>query len=373
MVEGAGADGSRSRVGAIGILGGGQLGRMLCVAASRLGLGTVVLAPEPDAVAGQVASSLIRARYDDTEALVRLAQAADAVTYEFENVPASALDVITAEGCPVRPSGRALAVAQDRKREKDFVTGLGLATAPYAAVSSTVEIGTALDVVGLPAIIKTRRFGYDGKGQRLVHSRDEAVAAWEAMGSVPCLAEGLVRFVCELSVIGARGIDGTVRCYEPGRNVHREGILRTTVVPSDTAPAVREAARALGTRILDALDYVGVLGIELFLTEGGELLVNELAPRVHNSGHWTQDGCVIDQFEQHVRAVAGWPLGDGRRHSDVVMTNLIGDEIETAGTLAAEPDVALHLYAKAEVRAGRKMGHANRVVGPARDDAPGSS
>ena len=360
------AAGGTGAVHTVGMLGGGQLGRMLSVAASRLGLATHVYAPEADPVAGAVAAAVTTAAWDDEAALVDFAASVDVVTYEFENIPVEAVDLVSTLR-PVRPGRQALVTSQDRLVEKDFLAGVGLATAPYANVESEADLAAAVDAIGLPAILKTRRFGYDGKGQILLHRADDVAGAWEGLGRVPCVLEGFVEFEREISVIAARSESGQVVCFDPGENVHRDGILRTTTIPASAAPEVTAAACDAARTVTGALGYVGVIGIEFFVAAGGRLIANEMAPRVHNSGHWTQNGCVIDQFEQHIRAVAGWPLGDGRRHSDVVMTNLIGADVDRAADLATDPAVGLHLYGKAEVRDGRKMGHYNRINGPARD------
>lgn len=341
----------------IGILGGGQLGRMLAVAAARLGLHAHIYDPDPAAPAAEVAARTTCAPWDDTGALTAFAQSVDVVSYEWENVPATALDVVEALR-EVRPNRRALATSQDRIAEKTFLNGIGLATAPWAPVVD--DIADAVARVGTPSILKTNRMGYDGKGQVRVTTPTEAAPLWASLGGQPCILEGLVDFTCEISVIAARGTGGMVAAYDPGQNVHRAGILHTTTVPAPIPARLAADAVLIAGRILNALDYVGVLGVELFVTPQG-LLVNEIAPRVHNSGHWTQNGCAVDQFEQHVRAVAGWPLGDGSRHSDVTMENLIGDDIARIGALAREAGTALHLYGKAEARPGRKMGHVNRV------------
>lgn len=345
----------------IGILGGGQLGRMLAAAASRLGFRTHIFAPEADAPAAQTANDHTCAGYDDLAALGRFAAGCDVVTYEFENIPLHTVDALGA--VPLRPGRRALEVSQDRMTEKDFLTGLGLNTAAYADVDMDGNGADAAEATGLPAILKTRRLGYDGKGQARVTDVEELARAVEALEGTQAILEGFVEFEREISVIGARGLDGRVACYDPGENVHREGILRTTTVPAAVPARLRADAVLLTGQILNALDYVGVLGVELFVTRQG-LVVNEIAPRVHNSGHWTQNGCVIDQFEQHIRAIAGWPIGDGARHSDVVMENLIGDDMDQLPDLRAE-SAGLHLYGKAEVRAGRKMGHVNRITATA--------
>ena len=344
----------------LGILGGGQLGRMLSVAASRLGIRTHVFESQPDPPAGHVADAVTTASFEDEAALRAFAESVDVITLEWENVPASALALLERIR-PVRPGSETLRVSQDRLAEKDFLSGLGLKTAPYAAVDGEEGLREALARIGAPAILKTRRLGYDGKGQARIERAEDAAAALEATAGAPAILEGFVAFEREVSVIAARGLDGAVVCFDPGENVHRDGILRTTTVPAQISAAQRTDAALIAGSILNALDYVGVIGVELFATKGG-LLVNEIAPRVHNSGHWTQQGCSVDQFEQHVRAVAGWPLGDGGRHADVVMENLIGDDVERAAKIAAEPGASLHLYGKAETRPGRKMGHVNRVV-----------
>lgn len=349
--------------GCIGILGGGQLGRMLALAAARLGLRTQVFEPAANPCAGPVVERVVRAAYDDEAALRDFADQVDVVTYEFENIPTAALDAIEAQ-VPIRPNRRVLAVSQDRLSEKTFATGLGLMTAPFAAVDDAEGLARALAGIGCPAILKTRRLGYDGKGQARIDRPGDAPAALAAMAGAPAILEGFVDFTREISVIAARGLTGEVACYDPGLNVHREGILRTTTVPAPLSAAERTDAILLAGRLLNALDYVGVMGVELFVTPAG-LLVNEIAPRVHNSGHWTQNGCVIDQFEQHIRAIAGWPLGDGTRHSDIEMENLIGDDVDRVPDHARDPARAIHLYGKAETRAGRKMGHVNRRLGPA--------
>lgn len=344
----------------IGILGGGQLGRMLSVAASRLGLKCHIFEPGAAPPAAQVAHALTTAAYEDTDALQRFARSVDVVTYEFENIPTAALDAVEAI-VPIRPGREALRISQDRLTEKIFLQDLGLTVAPFRDVTDAASLKAALAATGAPAILKTRRFGYDGKGQARIMSEDDAAAALADMAGQPAVLEGFVDFSHEVSVIAARSGDGAVACFDPGENVHRDGILRTTTVPARLTAAQRTDAVLLAAKILNALDYVGVMGVELFVTPRG-LIVNEIAPRVHNSGHWTQNGCTVDQFEQHIRAVAGWPLGDGTRHADIVMENLIGDDMDRVPEIATERDAALHLYGKAEVKAGRKMGHVNRIV-----------
>lgn len=344
----------------IGILGGGQLGRMLSVAASRIGLRTHIFEPGANPPAGHVAERVTTASYDDTDALTAFGNDVDVITYEFENVPTSALDLLESLA-PVRPGRNALATSQDRLVEKQFLQELGLAVAPFALVDTLDDLTTAIDQLGTPAILKTRRFGYDGKGQVRLSGADDAPAAIDSLQGAPAILEGFVDFDLEISAIAARSASGDTACFDPGHNVHVDGILRTTTVPASIDAEVHAAALDGASTILDALDYVGVLGVEFFVTANG-LVVNEIAPRVHNSGHWTQNGCVVDQFEQHIRAVAGWPLGDPSRHVDVVMENLIGNEIDQVAVHVQDPNVAVHAYGKAEIKPGRKMGHINRIV-----------
>lgn len=340
----------------IGILGGGQLGRMLSIAAARLGMKCHIFEPGA-APAADVAAALTTAPYEDADAIRAFAAACDVVTYEFENVPTAALDLIEA-AAPIRPGRRALAVSQDRVAEKTFLEGIGISVAPWAQVDSAADLASALERIGAPAILKTRRFGYDGKGQARLTGPGDIAQAWESVGQTPSVLEGFVDFTREISVIVARSLTGETICYDPGENVHKDGILHTTTVPATVSAAQRQDAVLLAGRIVNTLDHVGVMGVEMFVTPAG-LLVNEIAPRVHNSGHWTIEASVIDQFQQHIRAICGWPLGDGGRHSDAVMTNLIGDEANGWPDLARQG--GLHLYGKAEARPGRKMGHHTRI------------
>ncbi|MFN3276615.1 MAG: 5-(carboxyamino)imidazole ribonucleotide synthase [Paracoccus sp. (in: a-proteobacteria)] len=338
----------------IGILGGGQLGRMLSAAASRLGLRCHIFEPGA-APAGDVAWRVTTAPYEDHDALRAFAGSVDVITYEFENVPTAALDLLESLR-PIRPGRRALAISQDRLTEKTFLNQIGLRTAPFADVPDQTELEGALATIGRPAILKTRRLGYDGKGQIRIHEGGDP--GWTG---APSVLEGFVDFTAEISVIIARGADGQVAGFDPGLNVHEGGILRTTTVPCGQPARVTTDAVLIAARIANALDYVGVMGVELFVTPEG-LIVNEIAPRVHNSGHWTQAGCAVDQFEQHIRAVAGMPLGDGKRHADVVMENLIGADMDRLPALLAQPRTQIHLYGKGEARPGRKMGHLNRIT-----------
>ncbi len=345
----------------LGILGGGQLGRMLAMAAARLGIDCHIYCPEADPPAGQVSAAVTVAGYDDETALSAFAETVDSVTTEFENVPAATARFLAAR-VPVHPSAEALEIAQDRIAEKSFLNGIGIDTAPWRAVDTLADLTAALGEIGPRGVLKTCRLGYDGKGQARLNGPEDAPDAFAAMKGAPAVLEGFAAFEREISVIAARGTDGTVRCYDPGENHHSEGILRTTTVPARIDDATRAAALAMAERIVTELDYVGVIGVEMFAMPGGTLLVNEIAPRVHNTGHWTIEGCAVSQFEQHVRAVCGIPLGDPARHSDAVMENLIGDDINAVPALLAEPGAALHLYGKGEARPGRKMGHVTRLV-----------
>ena len=347
----------------IGILGGGQLGRMLALAAARLGFDVVVLDPEENSPAGRVAARQIVGPYDDRWSLRRLAEVADVVTYEFENVPAETVAELTAQGVLVAPGAKALAAAQDRVVEKSFLAEIGVPTVAFAAVETAEDLAAAIAKIGAPSLLKTRREGYDGKGQAWVQRPADAAAGFKKIGQQPAILEAPADFVRELSVIAARGRDGEIACYPLSENHHEGGVLRRTSAPAKVSGATRDQAEAIVVRILTALDYVGVIGVELFEMAGGKLLVNEFAPRVHNTGHWTQDGCEVDQFEQHIRAVAGWPLGPTAPRAHVEMTNLLGAEVEAWAKLAAEPETRIHLYGKGEARPGRKMGHVNRLRG----------
>jgi 5-(carboxyamino)imidazole ribonucleotide synthase len=342
--------------GRIGILGGGQLGRMLALAAARLGLSSHIYTDSADGPAQEVAAFTQIGRFDDTAALSQFAARCDVVTYEFENIPLAAIDAVLATRV-VYPPIAALGVAQDRLSEKRFMQDLGLATAPFADVASQADLMAAIAAIGLPAILKTRRFGYDGKGQIVLRTLDDAASAFDQLGSVPAILEGMVPLAGELSVIAARSRDGQFASYDCPANVHRAGILHRSTVPSGMPLAVLDNARTMAERIAAALDYVGVIGVELFLHQDGRLLINEIAPRVHNSGHWTLDACLISQFENHVRAIAGWPLGSTRRHSDAEMVNLLGDDVADWHKLAGGYDTAVHLYGKRGAKPGRKMGH----------------
>lgn len=345
----------------IGIFGGGQLGRMTALAAAKLGYRVHIFDPEADCPAAQVAAHHTAAAYDDGAALESFADAIDIASFEFENVPSSALAALEGK-VPVRPKGAILHTVQDRLREKDFLNGLGINTTAYAPIASAAELASQLKTIGLPAVLKGAQAGYDGKGQQRIEAASDAESVWKKLGSERAILESWVDFGCEISVVAARGLDGAMAAFAPSENLHRNHILRETRVPASVAPKIGRAAQAITEKIADALDLVGLLAVEFFVTKDGALLVNELAPRPHNSGHWTMDACVTSQFEQFARAIAGLPLGTAERHSDAVMTNLLGDEAAHWQALAAEPGASVHLYGKKEARPGRKMGHVTRLT-----------
>jgi 5-(carboxyamino)imidazole ribonucleotide synthase len=346
----------------VGVLGGGQLGRMFTLQARTMGYGVVVLDPDPASPAGAVANRHIRAPYDDERALSDLSESCAAITTEFENVPAAALQTLTRSSL-VRPPVEAVATSQDRIAEKSFLQSHGIPTAKFRAVRDLRELKTAVTALRLPALLKTSRFGYDGKGQALVKSEEDAVRAFQRFGGVPCVLEERLALECELSVVLARGVDGDVAPFPVAENQHRDGILETSVVPARVPEAMAREARELATGLAEEMEYVGVLGVELFVANGSRLLVNEMAPRPHNSGHYTLDACSTDQFEQQLRALCGLPLARPWLLSPVAMINLLGDlwadgEPRWEEALS-RPGVRLHLYGKAEARPGRKMGHLN--------------
>ncbi|MFZ2103433.1 MAG: 5-(carboxyamino)imidazole ribonucleotide synthase [Oricola sp.] len=349
----------------IGIIGGGQLGRMLAIAAARLGFQTCVLEPQADCPAAQVCNTQIVADYGDRAALADLAQRCDVVTYEFENIDLEAARLLE-KTAVLRPGALALEIAQDRLTEKTFLDGHGIRTVAFRDIVDADGLTRALAEFGGRGILKTRRLGYDGKGQ--IRFRGNAgdpspAEALQGLGNVPAILEEFAPFVAEISVIATRAGDGTVVCFDPPRNVHEAGILASSTLPSGIAADIEEAARHAAGKLAEALSYVGTLGLEFFVMDDGSLRANEFAPRVHNSGHWTEAACTVSQFEQHIRAIADWPLADGARHSDCVMENLIGDEIARIPALAAEAGVLVHDYGKTESRPGRKMGHFTRIVG----------
>ncbi len=344
----------------IGMLGGGQLGRMTALAAARLGYRTHVFCPDADSPCGQVTDRQTLSSYGDRAALARFAEAVDVATYEFENVPHDAVAFL-AMRVPVRPGPRVLGVCQDRREEKRFVNSLGIGTAPFAVVPEPAVLESALGQVGVPAVLKAATLGYDGKAQVLVSDARMVDEAWERIGARPAVLERFLDLAGELSVIVGRGFDGAMACYPAVANRHENHILAETVVPAPYGAEIAAEAEDIARRITEALDVIGLLAVEMFLTTDGRVLVNELAPRPHNSGHWTIDACATSQFEQLVRAICGLPLGSVERLADAVMTNLLGDDIDRWPEIVAEPGARLHLYGKVEARPGRKMGHVTRL------------
>jgi len=350
----------------IGILGGGQLGRMLALAAARLGLRCQVFSPDPDSPAFDVVLNATCAEYADVEALELFANDVDIITYEFENVPAASAMILAARR-PVLPDRKILETTQDRLAEKDFVKRLGIGTADYADVSSAAMLRAAIARIGLPAVIKTRRFGYDGKGQAIIRTGDDPDEVWENLATKSAILEAFVAFEREISVVAARSANGQVECFDVTENEHSDHILKISRAPAAISDALAARARGIAETIANALNYVGVLAVEMFVVQGNDgpvILVNEIAPRVHNSGHWTLDGASISQFEQHIRAIAGWPLGKPVRHGPVTMTNLIGNDIDDYEQWLTVPGATLHLYGKGPPRPGRKMGHVTQVAVP---------
>lgn len=348
----------------IGILGGGQLGRMLALAGHQLGFRVHIYSDKKDSCAFDVVRNSTCAPFDNWARLADFLNTVDAVTYEFENIPAETAAFVSARK-PLFPSADVLATTQDRVKEKRFVNSLKIATAPFAPVNTAMELSAAFAKIGMPAILKTARMGYDGKGQVKLDKGDDLGSAWRSIGEKPAVLEGFVKFEREISVVIARGAYGKTAAYEPVENVHRDHILHTSTVPAKLPPALSKEAIAIATKIAKALNYVGVLAVEMFVAKKGakrELLVNEIAPRVHNSGHWTIGGATASQFEQHIRAVAGWPLNAAKRvGKSVTMTNLIGDEVLGWEKLAKEAGASVHLYGKGAAKPGRKMGHVTRV------------
>jgi 5-(carboxyamino)imidazole ribonucleotide synthase len=346
----------------IGIVGGGQLGRMLALAAARLGYRCHVYAPDADSVAAEVAAGFTRGAFDDEAAIAHFAAGIDVATFEFENIPTAPLAALGAL-VPLYPLVKALETAQDRLGEKSFVQRLGGSPAPFARVDDLAQLETALARIGAPAILKTRRFGYDGKGQVRIDAPDEAASAWDAVRAAPCVLEGLVRFDAEFSILLCRGADGGIVTWAAPRNRHEGGILVTSSVPAGAAFAGAIAeGETLARRIAETLDYVGVMAVEFFAA-GGKAVFNEMAPRVHNSGHWTIEGASTSQFENHIRAVCGLPLGATALTAPrIEMANLVGDEAAGWPAILADPAAHLHLYGKKDARPGRKMGHVTRLL-----------
>jgi 5-(carboxyamino)imidazole ribonucleotide synthase len=343
----------------IGIIGGGQLGRMTALAAANLGYKVCIYTNQNNSPASHVAEETIVAEYDDSEALQKFAALVDVITFEFENIPHKSVQILE-DSVPVRPSWQALHISQNRLREKDYLNSIGVKTAPYKAISSVDDLTSALDEIGPKAILKTTELGYDGKGQFVIDGNSNLDSIWKEINSQEAVLEGMVPFVKEVSVVIARGVDGESQAYTAVENIHKNGILDTTIAPAEIAEEISVKAQNIAKKVADSLDYVGVLAVEMFVLDSDDVLVNEIAPRPHNSGHWTMDACYTSQFEQCVRAVCGLPLGGADYHSKAIMTNLIGKDIHQWESIIKEPNAKLHLYGKKEARAGRKMGHVNR-------------
>jgi len=346
---------------AIGILGGGQLGRMTALAAANLGYRCHVFAAEADSPAAQVCGAATVADFSDTAALDRFAGSVAVATFEFENIPSDRVARVAAT-VPVLPRPEILEIAQDRLREKDFLRSIGIATTAYREVADAASLLRAMRDFGYPAVLKSVRLGYDGKGQVLLTPETDAEEAWSRMGGEIGILEDFVDFACEISVIVARGVGGAWATYPPVENQHVGHILDTTIAPARIAPEIAMRAEAIARHVAERLDLVGVLAVEMFVTRNGDLLVNELAPRPHNSGHWTIDACATSQFEQLVRAICGLPLGSVEHHSDAVMKNLVGRDVEKWRDALNDPLAKLHLYGKSEIQPGRKMGHVTRLI-----------
>jgi 5-(carboxyamino)imidazole ribonucleotide synthase len=345
----------------IGLVGGGQLGRMSALAAARLGYRCHILTREVDSPAAQVSHAVTISDYSDPVSLRAFAGSVDVISFEFENVSAEGLDLL-ASIRPVRPAPSLLRISQDRVDEKTFLNGAGVATAPWVSVASRQELDEAVRRLGLPAVLKTTRLGYDGKGQAMLRTPQDLDAAWERLNPKPLILEGFIDFAQEISVVVARGADGCLSCFDTVENRHRSHILDLTLAPARISSTVDQAAQAIGRLVAEALDLVGLLAVEMFVDNAGNVLVNEIAPRPHNSGHWTIDACPASQFELHIRAIAGLPLPPATRHSDAVMKNLIGPEGMALWPLAlADPGLIPHLYGKAAALPGRKMGHVTRL------------
>jgi 5-(carboxyamino)imidazole ribonucleotide synthase len=360
-------DGALAPNSTIGILGGGQLGRMLGMAAARLGFRVAIYEPDPKCPAAQIANMTFANAYDDENALDEFAYNCDAITLEFENVPEATARILGQQK-PMRPNADALKVSQDRLSEKAFLAQAGVPVVDHADITSPDDLDATLKRFGGRGILKTRRLGYDGHGQVAITSDTSVEAnqkAIELCQSADCILEAFVDFKREISVMVARSVSGEIVTYDPAENVHREGILRQSTVPAASSAATQAEARQIAEKIAHKIDYVGVMGVEFFEDAQGHLMVNEIAPRVHNSGHWTEAACAISQFEMHIRCVSGLPLLPPQRHSDCVMHNIIGDDMDTLTTLRQTENTALHLYGKRETRPGRKMGHCTRLTGPA--------
>lgn len=345
----------------IGILGGGQLGRMLAMAAAQLGFRSHIYCPEYKTPAEQVTDRLSRNSYTDERALVEFAQSVDVVTYEFENIPVESVEILN-QHVSVFPGAKVLRISQDRLQEKDFLNNTGIETAPYAGVTTMAEAALALKKIGTPAVLKTRRFGYDGKGQAIIRAEAELADAWARLDSNEVIVEGFIPFDMEISVLAARGQDGEIRCFDPAENIHKDHILDLSIAPARIDPKLRHQAVDIARHIVAELDYVGVLAVEFFVSSTDPVFrVNEIAPRVHNSGHWSIEACPTSQFEQHIRAICGLPLGDTTLYGRAEMKNLIGDDILDREVYLKDPGANFHHYGKLQARPGRKMGHVTRV------------
>ena len=342
----------------IGILGGGQLARMLSLACAKLGLSSHIFDPNPSSPAFEVAKASTVASFNDKTALKEFAKKIDTLTYEFENIPLETI-IYLKQFCKIFPDINALKISQDRVLEKRYLQDLGLKTAPFHKIDGVTEFQNSIEKIGFPAILKTRKFGYDGKGQAIIKDKKTALRAFDLLNKSPLILEKFIPFKKEISVIIARNLSGEVVSFDPGENQHKNGILHTTTVPANISRELQMDAVLIGAKLVNNLNYVGVMGVELFLQKDKTLLVNEIAPRVHNSGHWTQNGCLIDQFDQHIRAISGRQLGDGKRHLDIKMVNLLGDEVLKYSNVSTG---ALHFYGKKEIRVGRKMGHINYIL-----------
>ena len=350
----------------IGIMGGGQLGRMIALAGAQLGYHAVAFCESDEEPATHVCKDSVIAPYEDRAAQKKFISLVDVITFEFENVPAEIAAYLDANAL-VRPSPEILKIAQDRILEKTFLNNIGIETAPWEPITDLTNTSKIIQKTGHESIFKTARFGYDGKGQEKICNKEELDAAWLAAGSVPAIVEGFVDFQCEVSVIIARDSDGNTKCFDVVENIHSNHILDKTIAPARVENQIAEAATAVAVKIASALSLVGLIAVEMFVTKDKRIIVNEIAPRPHNSGHWTIDACITSQFEQLVRVVCGLPLGSTQRHSNALMQNLIGEDAERWYEVAANNENKLHLYGKKTVRSGRKMGHVTRLLPPSPD------
>lgn len=348
--------------GVVGIIGGGQLGRMLSMAAARMGMDVIIYAPETDSCASRVSADQITGAYDDVAKLEEFAKRCDVVTFEFENIPAATLEIIENSGTQVFPKANALGVSQDRLKEKEFLNTIHILPAPFARIDGPEDIPIALTALGGKGVLKGRREGYDGKGQARIDLNSDVDAAWETIGKAPAVLEAFISFEREISVLVARGQDGEIAIYDTPENDHAGGILKSSTLPANVSETTRAQAKVLGQKLAESLDYVGLLALELFVLSDGSLLANEFAPRVHNTGHWTEEACLIGQFEQHMRAVCGWPLGRTDRFIDIRMDNLLGDTDISTWEDRAKSGATPRIYGKRGGGEGRKLGHSNQEL-----------